>query len=177
MGGLCGVCVRPTRFPGNIVLQLIKSGCHPPPLTGRRGMRHRRRLDVRERLPNYPYLALYVYHYQMMEVWGDGWLVGWLCPTRDTREGWPLPTVETEANGDSKRTNEKGPSLIDSLGLSCRCKRFCSALAALVGPEQNIRFPHRTLCQFLCPHRPESWAGSRAGSPVSWYVSLCLTVL
>ncbi len=28
--------------------------------------------------------------------------------TRETREGWPLPTVETEANGDSKSTYEGG---------------------------------------------------------------------
>ncbi len=28
-------------------------------------------------------------------------------------------------------------------------------------------FPHRTLFQFICPHRPVSWADSRAGSPVS----------
>ncbi len=34
--------------------------------------------------------------------------------------GWPLLTVETEMNGDSKSTNERGPSLIGSLGLSCR---------------------------------------------------------
>jgi hypothetical protein len=26
---------------------------------------------------------------------------------RETREGWPLLTVETEMNGDSKSTNEK----------------------------------------------------------------------
>ncbi len=49
---------------------------------------------------------------------------------------------------------------------------FCSALAALVGLVQNIFFPHRTLFQCLCPHRPASWAGSRAGSPVPQYVSL-----
>ncbi len=29
---------------------------------------------------------------------------------RETREGWPLLTVETEVNGDSKSTNERGPS-------------------------------------------------------------------
>jgi hypothetical protein len=28
---------------------------------------------------------------------------------RETREGWPLATVETKAYGDSKRTNERGP--------------------------------------------------------------------
>jgi hypothetical protein len=27
---------------------------------------------------------------------------------RETREGWPLPTVETEVNGDSKRIDERG---------------------------------------------------------------------
>jgi hypothetical protein len=42
---------------------------------------------------------------------------------------------------------------------------FCSALAALVGPVQN--FFHHTLFPFLCSHRLASWAGSRAGSPVS----------
>ncbi len=52
---------------------------------------------------------------------------------------------------------------------ACRAdsRDFYSALAALVGPVQNIFFPHRTLFQFLCPHRPAGWAGSRAGSPVS----------
>jgi hypothetical protein len=40
-------------------------------------------------------------------------------------------------------------------------------------------FPHPTLFQFLCPHRPASCAGIRAGSPVSSYVSLiqCLCQL
>jgi hypothetical protein len=62
--------------------------------------------------------------------------------TRETREGWPLLTVETEVNGDSKITNEKGPSLVGSLGLLCGgTKDICSfALAALVGPVQNIFF-------------------------------------
>ncbi len=48
--------------------------------------------------------------------------------TRETREGWPLLTVETEANRDSKSTNERGPSLFGSLGSSCRYKRFLSCL-------------------------------------------------
>ena len=30
--------------------------------------------------------------------------------TIETREGWPLLIVETEVNGDSKSTNERGPS-------------------------------------------------------------------
>jgi hypothetical protein len=32
--------------------------------------------------------------------------------TREAREGWPLLTEETEVNGDSKSTNERGPSLV-----------------------------------------------------------------
>jgi hypothetical protein len=30
---------------------------------------------------------------------------------RETREGWPLLTVETQVNWDSKSTNERGPFL------------------------------------------------------------------
>jgi hypothetical protein len=35
---------------------------------------------------------------------------------RDTREGWFLLTVETEANGDSRSTYERVPSLVGSFG-------------------------------------------------------------
>jgi hypothetical protein len=36
--------------------------------------------------------------------------------SRETREGWPLQvvTAETQANGDSWSTNERGPSLVGS---------------------------------------------------------------
>ncbi len=123
----------------------------------------------------------------------------------DYRQGWPLLTAETEVNGDSKSTDERGPFLIGSFGLSSRYKRFYSAKAVLVDPVQKL-FPHRTLSLFfswlvrwacragtrdfcsalaalvgpvqilfssphtisiLCPHRPATWAGSRAGLPVS----------
>jgi hypothetical protein len=55
---------------------------------------------------------------------------------------------------------------------ACRAgsRDFCFALAALVGPVQKI-FPRLALFQLLCPHRPASSAGSRAGSPFSYYVS------
>jgi hypothetical protein len=47
---------------------------------------------------------------------------------------------------------------------------FFPALAALVGPppppNTKYFFPFRTLFQFISPHRPASWAGGRAGSPV-----------
>ena len=36
---------------------------------------------------------------------------------RDTREGWPQLTVETEVNGDSKSTNERGSFLGWFVGL------------------------------------------------------------
>jgi hypothetical protein len=39
-------------------------------------------------------------------------------------EKGPLLTVETEVNGDSKSANERGPSLVGLLGLSCRYKIF-----------------------------------------------------
>ncbi len=86
-------------------------------------------------------------------------------------------TIETEVNGDSKSSNERGPSLVNRWACHARTIDFCSALAAEVGPEYKIFFPHRTLFHFFCPHRPASWTGSRAGSPVSLYVSLVLTLL
>jgi hypothetical protein len=67
-----------------------------------------------------------------------------LVRARETREGRPLPTVETEVNGDSKSTNERDPSLVSSLDLSDLYERFCSALAALVGPVGKLCFPVRT---------------------------------
>ncbi len=39
---------------------------------------------------------------------------------RESIEGWPLLTVESEVNGDSKRTNQKGHFLVGSLDSSCR---------------------------------------------------------
>jgi hypothetical protein len=82
--------------------------------------------------------------------------------------GVALLTVETEENGDSKSTNERGPSLVDSLGSSCRYTRFLSCLAAVVGPVENIFFLtiHHSISIHLS-HRPARWEGSRAGSFVS----------
>ncbi len=48
---------------------------------------------------------------------------------------------------------------------------FFSPLEALVSPVQNSFFPHRTLFQFMCPHRPTTWVGSRAGPPICECVS------
>jgi hypothetical protein len=51
---------------------------------------------------------------------------------------------------------------------ACRVgiRDFFSDLAALVGPV-HICFAHPALFQFICPHCPASWTGSRCGSPVS----------
>ncbi len=42
-------------------------------------------------------------------------------------------------------------------------------------PCTKYYFPHRKLFQFFSPHRPATWAGRRAGSPVS--VSLTVPVM
>ncbi len=58
---------------------------------------------------------------------------------RETREGWPLLTVETEVNGGSKSTNERCLSLVGSF----RCagtRDFYPALIAQVSQVQNICF-------------------------------------
>jgi hypothetical protein len=75
-------------------------------------------------------------------------------------------TIETEVDGCSKSTNEGGPSLVRWVSRD-GTRDFYPALAALVCPEQNIFFPHRTLFHFMCPQRPATWAGGRDGSPVS----------
>ncbi len=46
----------------------------------------------------------------------DGALdVGLGVMARETTGGWPLLTDEAEEDGDSKSTNERGPSLVGSL--------------------------------------------------------------
>jgi hypothetical protein len=59
-----------------------------------------------------------------------------------TRERWPLLTVETDVNGDSKSTNERGPYLVGSLGSSCRYKRFLFCLGWSSRPRTKNFCPH-----------------------------------
>jgi hypothetical protein len=59
---------------------------------------------------------------------------------RETREGWPLLTFETEVNGGSKSTNERGPSLIGSLGVSCWYQRFLFCLGCSSQPSTKYFF-------------------------------------
>jgi hypothetical protein len=96
-----------------------------------------------------------------------GYKFNWFVGCRKTKEGWPLLTVETEVNGDSKSINERVPSLLGSLGLSEQYKRFFVCLGCSSQPCTKYLFPQCTLFQFLFPHRQASWAGSHAWSPVS----------
>jgi hypothetical protein len=83
--------------------------------------------------------------------------------TRNTRGGLPQLTVVIKVNGDSKGTNERGPSLVASLGLSCLYKRFLFSL----GAQYKIFFPTVHSFNFFVPIAQQAaWQGSRAGSPV-----------
>jgi hypothetical protein len=82
---------------------------------------------------------------------------------RETREGWPLLTIETEVNGDSKSTNERGTFLVGSLALLCRCKRFLSCFGCSSRPSTKYFFPHHTLFKLLCSHRTASWVPAELG--------------
>jgi hypothetical protein len=87
------------------------------------------------------------------------------------REGWPMLTIETEANGDSRSTitYERCYFLFDSLGLSCLYGRFWSCLGCSSRSSTKYFFPHRTLFHFICSHHP---ADNRAASHVSGYRAL-----
>jgi hypothetical protein len=92
--------------------------------------------------------------------------------TREAREGWPLLTVETEANGDLWSTYERAYPWLVRWARRAGTIDFCPALAALVSTVYvKYCFSHRTLFHFtvLVPiaQQPGHWAGSRAGSPVS----------
>ncbi len=57
---------------------------------------------------------------------------------RETIEGWPLLTVETEANGDSKRTNERNLFLV---GSSSKLGRQPCWVACLLVCVSGLRSP------------------------------------
>jgi hypothetical protein len=59
---------------------------------------------------------------------------------RETRGRWYLITVETEVNGDSKRTDERGPILLVRWACLAGTRDFYSAFATLVGQVQIIFF-------------------------------------
>jgi hypothetical protein len=64
-------------------------------------------------------------------------IVKFYVSSKETREGWrPLLTAETEVNGNSKSTNERGPRWAYRVGT----RESWSALDALVGPVEHIFF-------------------------------------
>ncbi len=86
---------------------------------------------------------------------------------RKTIEGWPLLTV-LKLRWMGTQGVQMKVVLVGCFRWACRAgtRKFCPALAALVGPIQNIFFltVHSSI---HCPYRQASWAGSRAGSPIS----------
>ncbi len=66
-------------------------------------------------------------------------------------------------NGDSKSTNERGPSLV-GLVMQCWYRRFFSALAALVGLVQIIFSLTMHYLNSLSPsRRPSGWQAAVLG--------------
>jgi hypothetical protein len=80
---------------------------------------------------------------------------------------------ETEVNGDSKRTHERGSFLVGSL---VPVQEILFSLGCSSRSSIKYIFPRRTQFQFLCPHRLAGWTGSRAGSPVYKYLSLVVII-
>ncbi len=85
--------------------------------------------------------------------------------TRETRDGRPLLTIETEVNRD---TNER--VLFYFVRRACRARDFCSVLAALVGPVQNIFSPPYTILFPLSP------SPSKLGRQSCWVACLLICV-
>jgi hypothetical protein len=82
---------------------------------------------------------------------------------REIREGWPLLTVETEVNGDSKSTNERGP---------WARRFFLSSFEALVGLVQNIFSLTVHYFHSFVPNAQQAGQAAVLGSLISNYVSL-----
>ncbi len=82
----------------------------------------------------------------------------------EKREGKPLLLVKLRQMG-TQGVHLKGvlPWLI-RWSYRAGTRDFLSCLGCFSWPS-TIFFHHCTLFHFVCPHRPASWAGSRAGSP------------
>jgi hypothetical protein len=65
---------------------------------------------------------------------------------RETREGWPLPTAETEVNGDTKSTNKRS-----SVGLSWHYTIFLFCLGCSSRPSTKYFFLIDTISIPLSP--------------------------
>jgi hypothetical protein len=98
-------------------------------------------------------------------------IIGSVClclQTRETREGWPLLTVETEANRDSWSTYERVlPWLVR---LACHVDRFF----VLGSPVQNIIFLTANFFTLLGSPSPSN-QGTVGSTVVLGRLSLCLS--
>ncbi len=80
---------------------------------------------------------------------GLSWLKR-LEQTRETREGWPLLTVVTEANGDSRTKHEMDPVL--GRFEAWQYNRFLSCLGCSGWPSAKYFFPQpKTISLHLSP--------------------------
>jgi hypothetical protein len=95
-----------------------------------------------------------------------------MCETRETREGWPLLTVETEANGDSYKWT--GSSMVGSLGSSSRYTRFLSCLGCFSGPSTQCFFPHLYSISVHLSTSPSKLGQAVVPSHLSLSMCLCL---
>ncbi len=74
--------------------------------------------------------------------------------TKETREGWPLLTVETKVNGDTKRTNKRCHFLGWFVVLVVPVQEILFCLGCSSRPSTKFQF------QFLCPYSAQQ-AGDR----------------
>ncbi len=77
-----------------------------------------------------------------------------IVAVKETREGWPLLTVETEVNGDSESANESGPSLVGSLVSFCQYKILLPCLGCSGKPTTNNFFLTVHYFSLCVPFRP-----------------------
>ncbi len=82
--------------------------------------------------------------------------------SRETAEGWPLLTVETAVNGDSKSTNERCPSFVGSSDLSCRYKRVLFCLHCHNRPIAKKKFTSPYSISIYLSSSPSKLAGQEA---------------
>ncbi len=96
--------------------------------------------------------------------------------TREAREGQPLLTAETEVNGESMSTNERGSSqvcsLVGSSGLSYPYKRFLFSLGLSSRPSSQIFFSSQYTISILL-----SSSLSKLGRQPCWvaYLLVCVS--
>jgi len=88
---------------------------------------------------------------------------------RETRDGWPLLTVETEVNGDSQSTNERGHSLVGSLRLIAVPVQKIFVLPRLFhsAPVQNNFFLTVHLFNYFVPIGQQAGQAAVLGRHVS----------